>query len=889
MMELHRNLLSEAVRYGLTAGAVGLLSATAAPAFAQSDDDDASTLDRIVVTGSRIKRAEIEGPNPITVITRADLEVKGDLSVADVLRSSTFNTLGSFVQSSGNTAQSQATINLRGIGSNYTLVLLDGRRVAGSPVLGAAVQNLNTIPFAAVERIEILRGGASAVYGSDAVGGVVNIILRKDYEGLQLTMGVERPTRGEPDGNLGSISGGVSSDRGNLTFVIDHQDRDIFFNSDRPTGIPGLDPAVGLSAFGFPGSAYVYGSTDGTRSGPFLGSFADPRCPTALGSDPLFPNSVLVQGGYGTLCYFNYAAVSANEASLRRDSLMVNGNFEITDNISAFARATYSNSESFGRYAATPITGPFPTISGSNPNNPFGGDALLLLRFVAGGNRDSNVTDNNLDLLAGVRGSMDLFGGSSWELGVHHNRYKIDSVGTGYLIRQQLQPLIDSGVFNPFGDPRDPAFRAAVGRVSHTILQNSESRFMGVDGQLNFDLFEMANGPVSFATGFDYRDEFFADLVDAQSAAGNVAGTAGGNASGERAAYAIFAEAYIPILSNLALDIAVRRDHYNDFGNATSPKVSLEFRPMDSLLIRGSWGEGFRAPSLQQLNQSPQQSFNAGRDIAACNGLIPFSAPFNPCNPRQYESSTGGNPNLRPEESENWGVGFVWSPIDRLNITMDWYDIELDQQIAPLALQTILNLEGSSNPSDRALVAGLVQRNPNTGAITLIRRTPLNLSGFKTDGIDASIEYAFDTEVGTWRQRLDYSYINSFETEGLPGTGFGDAITGSGFVPDTRASLTLGWTYGDFGASAIADMIGDSEQSVTAGGNTVTVRIPHWTTWNLQGTWNTPWQGKVTLGVRNITDKAPPLDNRIISSPFYLNSQYNFLGRVPYVRYEQKF
>ncbi len=886
-MELNRNLLSEAVRYGLAAGAVGLFALPAAPAFAQ--DDDASTLDRIVVTGSRIKRAEVEGPNPITVINREDLEVKGDLSVADVLRSSTFNTFGSFQQSSGNTAQSQATINLRGIGSNYTLILLDGRRVAGSPVLGASVQNLNAIPFAAVERIEILRGGASAIYGSDAVGGVVNIILRKDYEGLNITAGIERPTRGEPNANSGSISGGVSSDRGNITFVIDHQEREMMFNADRPTGIPGLDPAVGLSAFGFPGTAYVYSSTNGTFSGDFLGSFADPRCPSALGADPLFPNSVRVEGYYGSLCYFNFAAVSANEASLRRDSLMVNGNFEISDDIQAFARATYTNSFSFGRYAATPITGPFPTIAGNNPNNPFGGDALLLYRFVAGGNRDSNVTDNNLDLLAGLRGALDLFGGSNWEIGVHHNRYKIDNVGTGYLIRQQLQPLINSGVFNPFGDPRDPAFQAAVARVSHTTLQNSESRFFGVDGQLNFDLMETANGPISMATGFDYRDEFFEDLVDAQSAAGNVAGTAGGNASAERAAYAVFAEAYIPLLSNLALDIAVRRDHYNDFGNATSPKVSLEWRPMDTLLVRGSWGEGFRAPSLQQLNQSPQQSFNGARDIRACNGLIPFSAPYNPCNTRQYENRTGGNPNLRPEESENWGVGFVWSPLDRLNITADWYDIELDQQIAPLALQTILNLEGSTDPADNALVAGLVQRNPNTGAIIIVNRTPLNLSGFKTDGIDLSVDYAFDSDYGTWSQRLDYTYVNSFETEGLPGTGFGDALTGSGFVPDTRAALTLGWAMGDFGATLIGDMIGDSSQTITVAGQPITVNIPHWVTWDLQGTWNTPWQGKVTVGVRNIGDKAPPLDNQIISSPFYLNSQYDFYGRVPYVRYEQNF
>ena len=309
---------------------------------------------------------------------------------------------------------------------------------------------------------------------------------------------------------------------------------------DRATGIPGLDPSVGTSAYGFPGSAYVYDSTDGSFDGDFVGFMADPRCPTALNSDPLFPNSVIGSNPYGTICYFNFSAVAANEASLRRDSVMVNGNFDISDNVSAFARVTVNSSESFGRYAATPVTQPEPTISGSNPNNPYGGDARMLLRFVPGGNRDDTVRDRMFDVLFGLQGQVDWFGGADWEVAGHHNRYDIDTVGNGYVIRNQLQSLIDSGAYNPFGDPNDPGNLAAVAAASHTIQKYSETRYAGLDGQINFDLFEMANGPVGFAAGFDYRDERFIDDVDAQSSAGNVAGTAGGDAAGERAAYAVF-------------------------------------------------------------------------------------------------------------------------------------------------------------------------------------------------------------------------------------------------------------------------------------------------------------------------------------------------------------
>ena len=871
-MNFKRNLLSDAVRLGLVAGVAGVLGVNPAPVFAQ---DDSAELDRIEVTGSRIKRVDIEGPNPITVITRADLEVTGDISVADVLRSTTFNTFGSFRESSGNTAQSQATISLRGVGSNRTLILLDGRRLPGSPVLGMASQNLNIIPFAAVERIEILRDGASAVYGSDAIGGVINIILRKDYEGLQFSAQYERPTAGEPIANNGSIVGGISSARGNTTFVLDHQEREIFFNRDRPTGIPGLDPAVGLSAFGFPGSAYLYGSTDGTFSGPFLGLFPDPRCPATIGSSAQFPNSRLSPAG--NICQFNYAATSANEASLRRDSLTVNSTYEISDNVQFFARATGMMTESFGRYAATPIT-TFPSIAGDNPNNIFGQDAFLLFRFVAGGERDSTVDEAMLDVLFGFRGNLDLFGGADWEVGFSHNRYQIKSIGTGYALGPPLQNLIDRGIFNPFGDPSDPSVAAGVLAVSHTILQDAETRFVGMDGNISFDLFQMDNGAVPLVVGFDYRDERFKEITDLQSQAGNVLGTAGGAAAGERAAYAIFAETLIPILENLNLSIAVRRDHYNDFGNSTNPKIGLEFRPLDNLLLRAGWGEGFRAPSLVQLNAAPRQSFPAVIDRLNCD-LGTVGLPFDPCTQNQVEVSFLSNPNLTAETSTNWGAGVVWNPIDNLTLSLDYYDIELEGQISSFPLQLGLNNEaaGIANPPGFTII-----RNPNNNRIALVLIPNFNLGGFQTSGFDFEIDYRHDTDFGTFNPSLEITRVRGFKTRILPTSPFTSGDLGLA-TPDTRANFVLNWRMGDFSAGINGNYIGDSQSLVS------TARIPSWTTWNLQGSWNAPWNGRLTLGVRNIGDRAPPLSAQAFAHPFYDNEQYNFYGRVPYVRYEQNF
>jgi iron complex outermembrane receptor protein len=496
-----------------------------------------------------------------------------------------------------------------------------------------------------------------------------------------------------------------------------------------------------------------------------------------------------------------------------------------------------------------------------------------------------------------LQGTLDWFGGTDREIAAHHNRYEIDTVGQGNLLRTALQPLIDSGAFNPFGDPSSPANAAAIGAVRHTTQKYSESRYAGLDGQLNFDLFEMSHGPVGFAMGFDYRDERFTDHVDAQSAAGNVAGTAGGNAQGERAAFALFAEAVIPLLSNLNLDIAARHDHYNDFGNSTNPKISLKFRPIDELLVRASWGTGFRAPSLANLYSSRVQSFNPAVDTRGCstrptlpNGqpnpaFVPgqsftHTAPFNPCASRQYENRSGGNPLLTAEESESWSAGVVWSPVDRLTLGLDVYDIELEDQIGALTLQQILNLEAAQGGSS------IVTRNPNTGAITMINAELQNIAGTKTSGIDLTVDYAFSTGVGNFSQSLIVTYIDSFDQD--QGLGVFQDQLDQAFFPNERVQLTLGWSQGDYAATLIGSMVGASEE-LTARNGALGTRIPSWVTWDLQGTWSTPWNGKLSVGVRNLADKDPPLDNTILTSPFYLNSQYDWYGRVPYARYEQKF
>lgn len=883
-MTFNRNLLSEAVRFGLTAGAIGLVGAVATPAFAQ-ESDDAATLDRIEVTGSRIKRAEIEGPSPITVINRADIDVSGELSIADFLRNNVYNQFGSARESSGSATGSFASVSLRGLGSQYTLVLLDGRRMTSSPTQGGGAQNINLIPIAAVERIEILREGAGAIYGSDAIGGVINVILRKDYEGLVISGGMERPTGAGPDANSMAITGGISSDRGNITFALDHSERDQVMNRDIRDKVPAAWWTQGLSTF----------NSSATFFSPSTGLVNTADCDK-------YENSIRISP---TRCAFDHGATSARESDLYRDSMMLNGNYQITDSTSFFFRGISSETRSLGVYASAPVD-TFPTIAANNPYNPFGVNGTLYYRFTPLGTRDSHRTDTYRDFAFGLQGSNDWFGGADWELGVGHGRIKQSSVGLNYGIGSILQQLINSGTYNPF-NPNHPSVVAAAPKVGHTVLVESEQRTVSAEGYLAFDLFEMANGPVGFVTGFEYRDDALSQVYDAQSAAGNVFGSAGAGTDGERAYYAAYFEALVPVLDNLNLTFAGRYDSYNDFGSKFSPRISLEFRPLDTLLVRGSWGKGFRAATLQDMYQAPATTNlnsppsttatppHAGGDEVACKALQAVRAqignpnyqpyPVNPCASNgQYQFLQTSNPNLVPEVSTNWGVGVVFSPTENISVALDYYDVKIEDVIttAPRALAFRWGEDGTGAPYGVSRGPGIIA--PNGVVLPGIPNQILlptdNAAERTARGIDLDTTWRIPTStMGTFRANLVWSHQLEYDytPEGLPTV----EQAGTALRPEDRGQLTLGWEKGDFSLALITNYIGSS--------GTGTQHFSSWTTYDLQGNWNTPWNGRLSVGVRNLADKDPQFNNVVLGFPFYDNNLYNIYGRVPYVRYEQRF
>jgi len=887
--------LIHALRRALSAGLV--LSGVTPLVFSAEAEDELYEGDRFTVTGSRILRAEIEGANPITIITREDLEATGEISVADVLRQSTYNTFGSFRESSGWTGQGQADISLRGVGSNRTLVLLDGRRMAGVGNFGGGqVQNLNAIPFAAVERIEILRDGASAVYGSDAIGGVVNIILRKDYEGLHLAAQWDRPTQSGGEGNSGQIVAGVTSGRGNITMSVDHQERKIFFDRDRPYS------TVGLSVFGYP-ATFGRVSTGGTfnvvAGDPNTGlTFSpDPRCPTTLNTDPEFPNSVLNpnQG----FCNFNFAALSASAAQLRRDSIFVSANYELSDSVNFFARFTSSNNESFGRYAPAPtaVGGQLlPSLAATSPNNPTadepGGpyDLTFFFRSVPTGPRDNTSVDTLFDVLVGLDGNFDWFGGFDWEWAAQHSRTQLFSNGENFMLRSVLQQGLDNGTIDLFGEfgPEEQVL------LRTNSLQISSNRIVGSDLTVNWDLLQTNSGPWPIALGAEYQDEKFTNQFDAQSVANNVYGSVPGDAlGGERARWAAFAELMIPIGFKFELNLAARWDHYSDFGDSINPKISAAFRPTDSWLIRGSYGTGFRAPDLSILNASQSQAFVNVVDSLGCflsgqSGVDPDTLPFDhPCTFQQHQALVGGNPDLGPEESDQWSAGIVWSPTENIVVGFDYYNIELTNQIGGSSAQGVLNNELLAFQVGRPLnpaTEGAVLRGSN-GRIQFIEALELNLSGFRTSGFDIEFSWNFELgNTGDWRWWVLGSHVNEFETQSLVDAPF---IEEAGLIgtPKNRVNTGLDWSRGNWAGVVQLNWIDSTTESGSL--EPAMGHIPSWTTWDIQMGYAFGWDGKVTLGIRNVDDRDPPISPNGFGFPNWSFGNYDAFGRVPYLRYEQ--
>ncbi|WP_342807336.1 TonB-dependent receptor [Alteromonas sp. M12] len=880
--------LAKSIRMALAVGAAS--TAVLAPATAVAQDS--AGVEKISVTGSRIQRTDLEGASPVISISAADIKMEGDFSVADALRSSSLNSFGSFSERSGSSAQSQATINLRGAGSRRTLVLLNGRRFPGSPTLGGASANLNAIPFAAVERIDIMTEGASAVYGSDAMAGVVNVILKDDYEGLTFSGGLGH--RDNDEGTTSkefSIVGGVSNDKGNITFAFDHQERKGISDGARDytkakasdLNGDGVIQYEETSGYSFYGANLV--SPDGSQ---MQASLICDDLISEYGDAFIKANADQAYSPGSTGCFYGYANVSFNTASVDRNTVYVNANYEVAEDIEWFGQAMFVQNSSFGRYA--PPAAPWNGVPADSPHNPYGEEVFGYFRWVDIGTRDGNVDDYNQDYTTGLRGNLD-WNDASWEVYFHNNVADNKSVGEYYLSYGGL-------AYNEANDI-DLGSEEGVANMKATTLQNSKSTFNQWYAGIGFDMFELNGGAVAHYFGAEYMEQTYADIYDGQSEAGLIGGSAGNSAQGERDITSLFYESILPVTDEVEVNFAVRYDDYSDFGDNVSPSVKARWEVADGVVLRASYSESFRAPGLDELNAATTFSAEAATDYRQCeaNGIEAVN-----CNEGQFDTYYKSNSSLGAEESDYVNLGVVWDVTDEFAVKVDYFKLSIDNVIQTKTVDSLLldeaaGLITAKSPGDDvdSDTFYLVRVDGADGGRLLEAGTGyFNGTGFEIEGVDLTFTGMFETEFGDFRFNNVNSFILTYEEE-LGGVTV-DTAGWSG-QPEFKSVATVSWSIGDHSlawnatytdSTTEAEVLSDPDDDVTTDNSVwlTSGKLDSWLIHNVTYTYNAGEYGAITLTVNNLTDEDP-----VLSSAGTWDDQdlYNNFGRDYRINYTISF
>ena len=865
--------LAKSIQLAIAFGAVSGLSLSTAALAQDAVEAEAETVEKIQVTGSRIKRADMEGALPVTVIDRAAIEFSGQTSVADLLRNTSFNSTGSFRPQSGSSAQGVSQINLRGLGASRSLVLVDGRRLARSPSTGAT-QDLNGIPAAAVERIEILTDGASAVYGSDAIGGVVNIITRKDFNGVELKLGAAQVDVEGGDREEGSIIFGASSENGSMLGGVSWNSRDIIFARAFDWYSPG-------------GSFYSQNFYDTNNADAYWTSVGPDACDQGEFYSIPYSLSVPNSDGVAQRCGFNFASVSADEASTGNVGFFLNSRYEINDDWSIFSNMNISKSSSFGRYApslAQAYVGPTSPNNPTNPDSPYydaawnqstydatadattGSDGVYVLhRFAGLGNRDNDVDNYLSDLLVAVEGDID---GVLVEFGVRRNKSRTYDIGRNYVVIPIAEQYMDDGSYLLGDLDRNPA--DVLNSMKATISRIGDYNQDEVFGSVQFDLFDMEGGTAVAIVGGEWRDIFYSDQYDSLSEGGVIGGSAGNSAGGTRQVKAAYVEAVFPVQDNLEVTTAARYDSYNDYGSDISPKVSVRYNPTDELVLRASYGEGFRAPSLDILTQKESFSADSVRDPQHCVavGLAETCSD-------QVDAYVIANPFLESETSTQYAFGLAYEAAEWIDFSLDYFNIEIDNRIKAFSAGELVALQNTN----QTLPAGMSVTRLSNGAIDSITRGYGNQGTLETSGLDLNLNTRFDfNEMGALRSNLSMSYTEKYDVDGASQLDF------SAF-PQYRGVLSNVYSIGDFDLAWNMNIIGDTAR--LSGSEYLPVST--WITNDINVSYNAPWGGKVTVGSNNVGGKAPILGTDPDGSREYNFSLYDGYGRIVYARYTQSF
>lgn len=876
-----RNPLYQALQYALVPGAMASFALASSTVFAQdSSDEESSTLERVQVTGSRLVRMDIEGANPVTVLDRDDIARTGITDLGNLLQDLPMMSGSPISTQRNNGGSGQVAVDIRGMGTNRTLVLVNGNR------LPSLFNDFSVIPVVMVERIEILKDGASAIYGADAVAGVVNIITRRDFQGAEVEgqMG-ESFDLGGMNYSTSFITGG-NSDRGNFVVGAEYVRQEAIllekYKEDYlKTSVTVYDP-VGFHEFGFSEGPGVDGDGNGIVDWITLGSSRRPngyfRIAGISGSKTICTDSAT--GGASATDYgpangvcgpatYDYAPTNYMQTPYERSSFFGQADYELFDNVTATLETRFANRSSAQQLAPTPYDSRFDpsyadvvpgvVVPADNYYNPFGAPITQWRRrMVEDGPRLFEQNVNEWQIIAGLTG--DLGNSWTWDLSYNYGQNDRSDTDYGQYSGSRLAKAMGPSFLDPAtgkvtcGVPGSPDPDTAC--VPLNIFTNPDSnpitedmlnyigvplndRYQNVRQVTNLtftgNAYELPAGPLGVAAGFERRSESYQYIPDSGKATGAVTGNVGLGTKGQYNVDSFFGEVNVPLLSGvtgaemLEIGVSVRYDDFSIFPSSTTWQYAFRWKPVNDLLIRATAGNVYREPNVSELFGGIGDNFPTTADPCSGQGGTPGCENVPPTyvqTDAQSRSRAGGNINITPEEGDTFTAGLAWTPefADGFSMTVDYWKIKIDDAINIPSVNVVLS--GCYNGAVPEYCNDIVRFGPESSdyggldyTLTLVQK----VGPEQASGIDWSMTYNWDTDIGLWdfgwygtynisREQLT---LKDFDGDGLYSAEIADSVGQyehrslgqASSYPEWRWMFNTDWSLGDWGVSLSIEFI----------------------------------------------------------------------------------
>jgi iron complex outermembrane receptor protein len=936
--------------------AIGMMQSIVMVSQAQEAPKKEEKVQKVEVIGSNIKRTSVEGPSPIQSLKAEDIMRSGATNLTELLQTLPSITSGGQedITSGNGFAAGTATASMRGMGSSSTLILINGRRMAASPAVDpnsgqSTLFNINSIPLSMVERVDVLLDAASAVYGSDAMAGVINFILKKEYKGLAISGRAAFADQGDFASQGVNLYGGFGDyeDNGyNIMYSIDlknrpstpytrtkginmHQVENTYlFNTTtkQPVKITDLDSTFTFTPNYWPETKVGSNSyTTATALEPKL-------CP-----QDQITTSLMLNGSRA--CGVDLSQWQQFVSQQKSANAFLSASFKINDNLSASIQLSSDRIETtYGQGFATlgnttsvwfDPTGKLRsfryTMAANHPDNPlFQANSNNQLRVLTTARLADVPTSNNVinssnRLVAEISGTNF---GWDWNSGILLNNVKRNQTVLGRINGVTALAALDKYRFGGVNSPE------LLQQISQAATQNGSSDVYIVDLKGSRELGNISGRAIGVAAGVEFKQEKFLVSADQNTAAGNFVRVGGSRANGSRNVGSFFTEVNVPLLKSLEVGAAVRYDHFSDYGSNTTPQLKMQWKALDTLSFRGSYAQGFRAPTLGQVSESSVssiQSISGYVDAVRCpliNGVparIPGATGYlstNECNnattsSREISAFIVANPNLKPETSNNKGFGIVFAPNNKFSSTIDFYEIHRKNEVDRLSSMDVLrkfyengdtsyaNAFFRSDDEAQQLKDAKGNIIPGAGAIAGVKRRYDNFGSTRVRGADINMLYRLNMgEMGRLDTKADLGYIHSYIFQRAANGPYTN-LTDNGDNPKFKGSLTLTWINGSLTTFGKVNYVSDYALERTESGAGTRIecsptisssplfaasvggdcRASSWTTFDFGVTYRASKQLTFNATMRNAFGKEAPVDPFYRGAPYYNSVLHNIRGR----------